>query len=83
MVDPGTMNFSETNSVLLTVSEASELLHVHINTLRRWNDAGLLASYRIGARGDRRFLRDDVIRFLVGFDPYKKTVNDHTHREIC
>jgi len=74
MVDMATMNFSETNNVLLTVSEASELLHVHANTLRRWNDAGLLASYRIGSRGDRRFWRDDVMRFLVRVETGEKKV---------
>jgi excisionase family DNA binding protein len=82
MVDPATMNFSETSSALLTVGEASELLHVHANTLRRWNDAGLLASYRIGSRGDRRFWRDDVIRFLTRVETGEKMVYDHTHRDV-
>ena len=57
---------------LLTISEAAELLHVHNNTLRRWNDIGLIESYRISSRGDRRFLREDLMRFLTDYNPYKE-----------
>jgi excisionase family DNA binding protein len=49
---------------MLTASEASKLLHVHINTLRRWTNQGILKAYRIGSRGDRRFKRDDIVRFI-------------------
>jgi excisionase family DNA binding protein len=49
---------------LLTASEVSRLLHIHINTVRRWSDNGTLKSYRIGARGDRRFDKDDILEFL-------------------
>ncbi|MFC1892988.1 helix-turn-helix domain-containing protein [Chloroflexota bacterium] len=45
---------------MLTVQEASRLLHVHINTLRRWNNHGIIRGYRIGPRGDRRFSQDDI-----------------------
>jgi excisionase family DNA binding protein len=58
---------------LLTVSEAAEFLHVHANTLRRWSDIGLLVSYRISNRGDRRFYREDLIRFLSEYNGYKDT----------
>jgi len=53
----------ETNS-LLTTSETASLLHVHINTVRRWSNLGILKSFRIGLRGDRRFLKEDVDKFL-------------------
>ena len=49
---------------LLTTRELARLLNVHINTVRRWSDQGILKSYRIGARGDRRFSRDDIALFL-------------------
>ena len=49
---------------MLTASELASLLNVHINTVRRWSDTGLLRVYRIGPRGDRRFLMDDVNLFL-------------------
>ncbi len=50
---------------MLTTSEVARLLNVHINTVRRWSNQGVLKTYRIGSRGDRRFERDDVIRFLL------------------
>lgn len=52
---------------LLTTTEAARLLHIHANTARRWNDKGILKSYRIGSRGDRRFLKEDINNFLKGY----------------
>jgi excisionase family DNA binding protein len=51
--------------LLLNTSEASQLLYVHPNTLRRWSDDGIIKTYRIGPRADRRFRRDDIERFLA------------------
>jgi excisionase family DNA binding protein len=48
---------------MLTISKASKLLNVHMNTLRRWSDQGMLPCYRIGARSDRRYRRGDLIDF--------------------
>jgi excisionase family DNA binding protein len=48
----------------LTTSEVARLLNVHINTVRRWSNQGVLKTYRIGSRGDRRFLREDITEFL-------------------
>jgi len=50
---------------LLSVAQAATLLGVHPNTIRSWTDAGRLTAYRINARGDRRFRRNDVERILV------------------
>ena len=50
---------------MLTASELASLLNVHINTVRRWSNSGLLQAYRIGPRGDRRFSRDDIDNFLA------------------
>ena len=50
---------------MLTVREVAELLHIHANTVRRWSDRGVLRSYRIARRGDRRFRREDVAHFLA------------------
>jgi excisionase family DNA binding protein len=49
---------------MLTVGEVSSILHVHPNTLRRWSDKGLIKSYSITPRGDRRFIRQDIDKFL-------------------
>ncbi|MBI2328786.1 MAG: helix-turn-helix domain-containing protein [Chloroflexi bacterium] len=58
------MTLDERGRTMLTTSEVANLLHVHINTVRRWSDRGLIKGYRICARGDRRFDRGDIIRFL-------------------
>jgi excisionase family DNA binding protein len=54
---------------LLTVSEVSRLLHVHPNTVRLWSNTGLLKSYRIGYRRDRRFRRQDIDSFFKSNPP--------------
>jgi excisionase family DNA binding protein len=48
---------------MLTISTASKLLNVHMNTLRLWSNQGRLTCYRIGARGDRRYRRGDLMEF--------------------
>lgn len=53
------------NGAMLTSSDVARLLNVHINTVRRWSNRGLLKSYRIGPRGDRRFHQQDISTFLV------------------
>ena len=54
----------EASVKLLMVHEVAKLLNVHPNTVRQWNDQGLLKSYRIGPRGDRRFRQEDITGFL-------------------
>ena len=54
---------------MLTSRELASLLHVHINTVRRWSDMGVIKTYRIGPRSDRRFYWDDVVMFLEGKEP--------------
>ena len=60
-----TGNIAANSANMLTASELASLLNVHINTVRRWSNNGVLQVYRIGPRGDRRFLRDDVDTFLT------------------
>ncbi len=50
---------------MLTVGDVARLLNVHINTVRRWSNQGILKAYRIGSRGDRRFLREDIASFFA------------------
>jgi excisionase family DNA binding protein len=50
---------------MLTTSDVARLLNVHINTVRRWSNQGIIKTYRIGSRGDRRFRQEDVSTFLA------------------
>jgi excisionase family DNA binding protein len=50
---------------MLTASDVARLLNVHVNTVRRWSNQGILRAYRIGSRGDRRFNEEDIINFLL------------------
>ena len=50
---------------MLTVREVARRLHVHPSTLRRWTNTGRIRAYRITPRGDRRYRRQDVARFLA------------------
>ncbi len=54
---------------MLTVSQVARLLNVHPNSVRRWANQGLLRTYRVGRRGDRRFRPEDVASFLAEWDP--------------
>ena len=49
---------------LLTATEVAELLHLHVNTVKRLGDRGEIPFYRVCKRGDRRFRYDDVLDFL-------------------
>ncbi len=61
---------------MLTTSAVALMLNVHVNTVRRWDNQGVLRAYRIGPRGDRRFAREDVVRILsmpdFGYKPEKR-----------
>jgi len=58
-------NNNEEINPMLTTSDVARLLNVHMNTVRRWSNQGVLRAYRIGSRGDRRFRREDIDRFLA------------------
>ena len=59
---------------MMTIREVARILHVHPNTLRRWSNDGRLRAYRITSRGDRRFRREDVARFLTELTEARTTV---------
>jgi excisionase family DNA binding protein len=50
---------------LVTLAEASELLKVHPNTLRKWDKKGILKAVRFGERGDRKYKLKDIKRLLA------------------
>lgn len=49
---------------LLTLQEACDILKVHPNTLRQWDENGLLPAIRIGTKRVRRYRKEDIIKFL-------------------
>lgn len=49
---------------ILTLKEACELLNCHPNTLRSWDNKGILRAIRFGRRGDRRYNREDILKLL-------------------
>jgi excisionase family DNA binding protein len=55
---------------MLTIKDVAHLLHIHVNTARRWSDQGILKSYRITRRGDRRFRQEDIARFLAEYNDF-------------
>lgn len=52
-------------SPMLTASEVANLLHLHVNTVKRLGDRGELPFYRVCKRGDRRHRLEDVMEFLA------------------
>jgi excisionase family DNA binding protein len=52
----------------MTIKEAARILHVHDNTLRRWSKRGMVRTYRVNSRGDRRFRREDIDQFLAEYN---------------
>jgi excisionase family DNA binding protein len=56
---------TEAIGTLLTLAEACRLLHVHGNTLRRWNAQGIVKAYRFGPGRHRRFKADDITGLLA------------------
>lgn len=49
---------------LLTLKEACEVLNCHPNTLRQWDNKGILVAIRFGERKDRRYRKDDILKLL-------------------
>jgi excisionase family DNA binding protein len=49
---------------LLKISEASKILNVHPNTLRKWDKKGILNAVRFGERKDRRYKKEDILKLL-------------------
>jgi len=54
-----------TPNAMLSVHDVANILSVHINTVRRWGDSGIVKVYRIGPRRDRRFRLEDIARLLT------------------
>jgi len=49
---------------MLTTTDVSQILGLHPNTVRRWTANGTLPAFRLNERGDRRYLRTEIEKFL-------------------
>lgn len=49
---------------LLTIEEVADVLRVSKITLKRWGKKGKLPAIRINSRGDRRYKKAEILRFL-------------------
>jgi excisionase family DNA binding protein len=58
-------NSKDTKDELISLREACELLKCHPNTLRAWDNKGLLKAVRFGVRGDRKYKKKDILNFLT------------------
>ena len=50
---------------VLTLQQAAEILNCHPNTLRNWDNKGILKAIRFGVRRDRRYKKIDVLNLLA------------------
>ena len=49
---------------ILTMKQVCELLNVHPNTLRNWDNNGVLKAIRFGTRRDRRYKKSEIFKIL-------------------
>jgi len=49
---------------ILTMKQVCELLNIHPNTLRNWDNKGVLKAIRFGNRRDRRYKKEDILRII-------------------
>ncbi len=75
------MNQQEISSPMLTASDVARLLNLHISTVRRWTDKGILNGYRIGSRGDRRYRQGDILSFLTS-NTTEYILNQMSHQNM-
>ena len=49
---------------ILTLQQVCEVLNCHPNTLRNWDNKGILKAIRFGMRGDRRYKKEDILNVI-------------------
>jgi excisionase family DNA binding protein len=57
-------NKDENLPELLSLKEASDILNCHPNTLRKWDEKGILKAVRFGERKDRKYRKADIKKML-------------------
>ncbi len=64
LFDAEKKNLFASTDLPLRTGDVARLLNIHTNTVRRWSRRGILKTYRVGPRGDRRFMPKDVLNLL-------------------
>lgn len=67
------------HQLVFTSSQAARYLGVSLATIRRWNDAGYLPSYRTPG-GQRRFSREQLDGFIDSLQRSDETPTPHKHQ---
>ena len=49
---------------VLTIQEVAEILSVSLQTLRRWDNLGILKAFRVNEQQQRRYRKDQIIAYL-------------------
>ena len=49
---------------LITLKQACEILKVHPNTLRQWDNKGILKAVRLGVKRVRKYRKVDIENFI-------------------
>jgi len=57
-----------TNEEVMTATEVAAFLKVSVSAVRRWSRNRKLKGYRLGGRGDWRYLKTNVLDFLYGLE---------------
>jgi hypothetical protein len=57
---------------LINITEASRLLGVHPNTLRQWDERGVIHAIRVGMRKDRRYQIEEIEKLIASHGSYEK-----------
>jgi len=53
-----------TDNKLLSIGQVAKLFSVHEDTLRNWEKKGLIKPLRVGVRGDRKYLPEDIEKIV-------------------
>ena len=57
---------------VLTIQDVVEILNVSIQTLRRWDNLGILKAFRANEQQQRRYKKDQIIAYLNSTPKAKK-----------
>lgn len=65
---------------ILTIKEASRILNVNINTLRKWGDRGIVHPLRVGLRRERKYLRSDIATLFLRYTEHYLVDDDISNK---